>query len=208
MVRFDIASSATNGSRATNLAQTVSYGSIRRLLSVHFVVSIRHGIFSYQWLSCDQLGPNSIQCEYRFSEFQDGFKLLAVNSISVYAKLLAVIPCMSVQPQRTFSSVTPSHLEVGITHVKCSLAAMAHRSYCTSAVIPSHLEYVSRFRLSSRRRVIVCRFACLEPHVSLPAKCKRSWASLGVICVCLTVHCRNLMLACLLCVSDREQLGF
>ena len=91
MVRFDTASSATNGSRATNLAQTVSYGSIRRLLSVHFVVSIRHGIFSYQWFSCDQLGPNSIQWEYRFSEFQDGFKLLAVNSISVYAKLLAVI---------------------------------------------------------------------------------------------------------------------
>ena len=101
VVRFDTASSATNGSRATNLAQTVSYGSLRRLLSVHFVVSIRHGIFSYQWLSCDQLRPNSIQCEYRFSEFQDGFKLLAVNSISVYALLHAVIPCMSVQPQRT-----------------------------------------------------------------------------------------------------------
>ena len=91
VVLLDTASSATNGSRATNQAQTVSYGGIRRLLSVHFVVSIRHGIFSYQCLSCDQIGPNSIQWEYRFSEFQDGFKLLAVNSISVYAKLLAVI---------------------------------------------------------------------------------------------------------------------
>ena len=132
MVRFDTASSATNGSRATNLAQTVSYGSIRRLLSVHFVVSIRHGIFSYQWLSCDQLGPNSIQCEYRFSEFQDGFKLLAVNSISVYAKLLAVISLYVCAAATDVSSVTPSHLEVGITHVKCSLAAMVHRSYCTT----------------------------------------------------------------------------
>ena len=113
-----------------NLAQTVSYGSIRRLLSVHFVVSIRHGIFSYQCLSCDQIGPNSIQWEYRFSEFQDGFKLLAVNSISVYAKLLAVISVYVCAAAPDVSSVTPSHLEVGITHVKCSLAAMVHRS-CT-----------------------------------------------------------------------------
>ena len=93
--------------------------------------SIRHGIFSYQWLSCDQIGPNSIQCEYRFSEFQDGFKLLAVNSISVYAKLLAVISLYVCAAATDVSSVTPSHLEVGITHVKCSLAAMVHRSYCT-----------------------------------------------------------------------------
>ena len=161
-----------------------------------FVVSIRHGIFSDQWLSCDQLGPNSIQCEYRFSEFQDGFKLLAVNSISVYAKLLAVISLYvcAAATDVLFSNTVAS----GSWDHACQMFIGSYgASFLQSAVIPSHLEYESRFLFSSRRRVIVCSYACLEPHVSLPAKCKRSWASLCVICVCLTVHCRNRMLSLL-----------
>ena len=55
------ASSAINGSRGTSQAQTVSNGCLSRFPLGMCCVCLSYCFFGYQWLSCNQPGPNSIQ---------------------------------------------------------------------------------------------------------------------------------------------------
>ena len=78
----------------------------------------------------------------------------------------------------------------------------------TSVVIFRIQSIDHAFRFSVGDELFSAVLNCSEPHVSFPASCTRTLASLVVICACLKCLYRNLMLACLQGVSDREQLGF